>query len=146
MSTATEPPNGDFVAYIEELQRESAARLQAQLNSALVEHPKGPAPQKRAAAPTTQQVPLTRPQIDALLSRLASQRATARLLGPVVGLFVGAALFLTGAIAGGVPSMLIGFGLIVWSARRLTSVLRTGAPASRTQDVVSEFFGKPPGA
>jgi predicted lipid-binding transport protein (Tim44 family) len=146
MSAAPEPRDGDFVAYVEELQRESAARLQIQSTSALVQPAERPARTGRGAGLAMESTPLTRPHVDQLLSRLASQRATAHLLGPVIGLLVGLALFFKGAVFGGLPSIFIGFALAVWSTQRLTRALRARAPGASAQTVVSEFFGKPPGA
>ncbi len=149
MSSAAEPPNGDFVAYIEQLQRESAARILAQSKQAMVELPTGRAPRSGSAAGaatvkteprssspspkapdpadiahpqrnTDSLLPLSRLEADKLLARLASDRATAQQVGAVIALIVGVLLILYWfGSRAGVVPLLAGAGLLVWSIRRL---------------------------
>ena len=87
MSGYQEPPNGDFVAYIEELQRQSAARMSAAADRPMAEA----APHRMAGAPTaaahqTVSPVLNRQQADELLARLA-QHAPGRRAGAIALIF-----------------------------------------------------------
>lgn len=149
MSSAGEPPNGDFVAYIEQLQRESAARILAQSKQAMVELPAGRSPKSvgaavaaavktelRTSAPspsprdpadiahpqwkTENILPLSRLDADKLLARLASDRATAQQVGAGIALVIGVVLILYWfGSRAGVMPLLAGTVLLVWSIRRL---------------------------
>lgn len=148
MPASNEPRNGDFVAYLEQLQRESAARVLAQSKPPMVQHPEGGARLDHSGASPAEATALTRLQADELLARLASHRASAALIGPAIGVVFGAALLLywiVGRVS--LVTLLIGVGLMVWSIRRLLSAAR-GRPVSphATQTLVSRTFGKPPSA
>jgi hypothetical protein len=149
MSSAAEPPNGDFVAYIDQLQRESAARILAQSKQAMVELPAGQVPASGrgtstsvAARPVSagnggnggfgfdnsahgndaagSVLPLSRLEADKLLARLASERAKAQQVGTAISLVIGIALiFYWFASRAGVVPLLLGVGLLVWSIRKL---------------------------
>ncbi len=149
MSSAGEPPNGDFVAYIEQLQRESAARILAQSKQVMVELPVGRAPRGggagsvtgthpdarltslgtgmqdlAAAAPPEQAMtsvlPLSRLEADKLLARLASDRATAQQVGSGIALIIGVLLILYWfTTRAGYFPLLLGGGLLMWSVRKL---------------------------
>lgn len=139
--TTPEPRNGDFVAYVEELQQASAARVLSSSPPAGIGHPQVGNSTSKDAEPT----PLRRLEADVLVSRLASRRATASPLGPAIGVLIGIVVFLHGAVTGGVLTLLIGFGLIFWAARRLARAFRASAHHEPARTLVSEFFGKPPG-
>jgi hypothetical protein len=149
MSAYAEPPNGDFVAYIEELQRESAARILAQSKQAMVELPSGRTPRvggagsaattrldSRQLSPgtgdhgfadaahpeqeTSSILPLSRVEADKLLARLASDRATAQQVGSGIALIIGVLLILYWfASRAVIVPLLLGLVLVVWSIRKL---------------------------
>src|SRR5512134_3679319 len=99
MLASQEPRNGDFVAYIEQLQKESAARMNAKSDVAMVDtrsqsvNPHSAATDASRAAtadPRTAAV-LDRKQAEELLARLARARApgeVAASLGLIVGIFL----------------------------------------------------------
>jgi hypothetical protein len=173
MSSAAEPPNGDFVAYIDQLQRESAARILAQSKQAMVELPAGQVPASGrgtstsiAARPVSagnggfgfdnsahgndaagSVLPLSRLEADKLLARLASERAKAQQVGTAISLVIGIALiFYWFASRAGVVPLLLGVGLLVWSIRKLRrgSAQRADARTQPGRDAISKVFGRPP--
>ena len=148
MPAYAEPPNGDFVAYIEELQRESAARILAQSKQAMVELPAGYTPRAGGAgsATTTRRdspqsspgrgdygfadaqleqetssiLPLSRLEANKLLARLASDRATAQQVGSGIALIIGVLLILYWfASRAVIVPLLLGLVLVMWSIRNL---------------------------
>lgn len=171
MPSYAEPPNGDFVAYIEQLQRESAARILAQSKPVMVE-PSGQAPGTGRSATTktldarpesagyggygfgnaahsedgtASVLPLSRLEADKLLARLASERAKAQQVGTAISLVIGVALiFYWFASRSGVVPLLLGVGLLVWSIRKLRrgTLQRADADAGRT--AISRVFGNRP--
>jgi len=157
MSTQ-EPRNGDFVAYIEQLQRESAARLRASTRSQLVELPNTPigtrdatrqppagalspraptAPRPPAGTIETQGPVLNRQQAEELVERLKgavrnAPRERRPAAGPAIALIVGA-LMIVNALAGdgGIFPLIAGIGLVVWGFRRLHLQGTAGAAERR---------------
>ena len=173
MSSAAEPPNGDFVAYIEQLQHESAARILAQSKRVMVEIPAGQMPASGRSASTTlaarpasagnggngfdnalhgkddtgSVLPLSRLEADKLLARLASERAKAQQVGTAISLVIGIALiFYWFASRAGVVPLLLGVGLLVWSIRKLRrgTAQRADARTDAGRAAVSKVFGRPP--
>lgn len=151
-----EPRNGDFVAYIEQLQRESAARLRASGHTQLVELPHTPVGTREApAAGTTHPAPsarapaaargtfmesdgpvLNRQQAEDLTERLKgavrnAPRERRPVAGPAIALVVGG-LMIVQALVGdlNVVALAIGIGLVVWGFRRLRA-LNAGSTAER---------------
>jgi hypothetical protein len=174
MPSYAEPPNGDFVAYVEQLQRESAARILAQSKPVMVE-PSGLAPgtvrgamtnvldaQPKSAeyggygfgnaashseVGTASVLPLSRLEADKLLARLASERAKAQQVGTAISLFIGVALiFYWFASRSGVVPLLLGVGLLVWSIRKLRrgTAQRADARADAGRTAISKVFGSRP--
>ncbi len=148
MTDYAEPPNGDFVAYIEVLQRESAARILAQSKQGMIELPAGQVPKAGSAGGATTRLdsrqtspgrsdhglvdiahpqrelakilPLTRLEADKLLARLASDRATAQQVGSGIALIIGVVLILYWfASRAVIIPLLLGLVLVVWSIRKL---------------------------
>jgi hypothetical protein len=173
MSSAAEPPNGDFVAYIDQLQRESAARILAQSKQVMVELPASRSPTSGRSASTTLAArpvsagnggygfdnalqgkddtgsvsPLSRLEADKLLARLASERARAQQVGTAISLVIGIALiFYWFASRAGVVPLLLGVGLLVWSIRKLRrgTAQRADARTDPGRAAVSTVFGRPP--
>lgn len=94
-----EPRNGDFVAYLEQLQRESAARLaRPSTPMALPSSSASGAPPPRVVSaaesfanrsePATGAVP-----VEQVVARLAASRAGSRAVGAAITLLIGAVLF-----------------------------------------------------
>ena len=173
MASAAEPPNGDFVAYIDQLQRESAARILAQSKQAMVELPASRSPASGRSASTTlaarpasaanggygfdnalhgkddtgSVLPLSRLEADKLLARLASERAKAQQVGTAIGLVIGIALIFYWFVSrAGVVPLLLGVGLLVWSIRKLRrgAAQRADARTDTGRAAVSSVFGRPP--
>ncbi len=171
MPPYAEPPNGDFVAYVEQLQRESAARILAQSKPVMVE-PLAPGTGRSAtttaldARPesagygsygfgnaaqskdgTASVLPLSRLEADKLLARLASERAKAQQVGTAISLVIGVAMiFYWFASRSGVVPLLLGVGLLVWSIRKLRrgSSQRADARADAGRTAISKVFGSRP--
>lgn len=175
MSLGQEPRNGDFVAYVEQLQRESAARLRAQGHVQLVElqhkpvvtrevpslpagvaTPRAPtAPRPVSPALETQGPVLNRKQAEELVERLKgvarnAPRESRPAAGPAIALIVGALLIVNALMAkGGIVSLVIGVGLVIWGFRRLHLQGTAGAAERRRRHEeykkrVAQTFGKPP--
>ncbi len=174
MASYAEPPNGDFVAYIEQLQRESAARIVAQSKPVMIESLAGQAPVtgRNAAATvldarpvsagyggygfgntahgeggTASVPPLSRLDADKLLARLASERAKAQQAGTAISLVIGVALiFYWFASRSGVVPLLLGVGLLVWSIRKLRrgTAQRADVHADAGRTAISKVFGNRP--
>ncbi len=106
MPATHEPRDSDFVAYIDELQRESAARIQAQSKAPMI---------ALHGAPV-----LDAQEAQELLARLARTRPVPRFISGILGAAVGAVPLLYAVLGpGGALPFLIGFGLLVWAVPRL---------------------------
>jgi len=143
MTGYQEPPDGDFVAYIDELQRQSAARISAGSERPMAEAPhRMPAATPLAAPDAAARPVLNRQQAEELLARLA-QRAPGRRAGGI-GLVVGIVLLLlwlttrTGALP-----FLIGIALVAWGASRLAGAARS-QDGSAARQVLRMFRPTPP--
>jgi hypothetical protein len=169
MLTSQEPRDGDFVAYIEQLQRESAARIHAQSQVRMVELPANAPP--RTGAPRPAQLPpsgsvpagqatrrgsmsgdespplLDRRQAEEMLARLARSGASSHNASAGIALAIGAVLLLTWfAFDTGALPFLIGLGLTLWAVSRLRRAARQPASTAgpRGRDQVSHIFGPRP--
>jgi hypothetical protein len=150
MNDYREPRNGDFVAYIDALQRESAARLHLRPQTPGIEaathghesSPSSPAVGEDGAKPV-----LTRQQAEELMARLANPARSASTGRAAIGLAAGLLLiaFWFVADAGAVP-FLIGIALLAWSVSRLRTLVRDAAPGQRERAQVAQLFGKKPAA
>lgn len=165
---AQEPRDGDFVAYIEKLQRESAARLRSAGGSQLVELPHTPAGARDATPVTSRDAArqpgttiesqgpvLNRRQAEELLERLKgvarnAPRESRPAAGPAIALIVGALMIVNALMnEGGMFALIAGVGLVVWGFRRLHLQGATGAAERRRRHEeykqrVAQTFGKPP--
>lgn len=152
MLASQEPRNGDFVAYIEQLQKESAARMNAKSDVAMVEtrsqsaNPHSAATDSSRAAkadPRTAPV-LDRKQAEELLARLARARAPGE-VAPSIGLIVGIFLLLAwfASDAGGLP-LVVGLALTAWAISRLRRLRqgRRDAPSPDGRALIAQVFGK----
>lgn len=135
MPIAAEPRDGDFVAYLDELQRESAARLAAGVTH-MPAHPHKPGQQPDAH---TDAPILTRAQADALRARLAQRDA--RENAPAAALVFGLLVLIGGFLMhGGLTTLIVGLGLIFWGVSRLAR-LRAQRLATPAQ-VIDTTFGR----
>jgi Flp pilus assembly protein TadB len=164
-----EPRDGDFVAYIDQLQRESAARIHAQSQIGMIETAAHGMPQGAArpdAAPKSIPHPAARtgsaasrsdhgfPALDAheaqeLLARLARSRPAAHFVSGAVAAAVGTLLLLYSLIgSGGVLPLLIAIGLLWWAVPRLRRASADISAAGRQHARrIAETFGpRPPHA
>jgi hypothetical protein len=135
-----EPRNGDFVAYIDELQRQSAARMRAQSHTPLDAGTARPSKEHdEAHTPAA----LTRRQVEEMMTRLARQRASRGAgAGPVLA--IGIALILAAAVfdLGAVP-LLAGIVLVLWSIVRRIRSARAPADASAQAQLGAVFGPRP---
>lgn len=131
-----EPRDGDFVAYIEALQRESAARLLRQTPAAAAaamgDHAGEPIKGRAAGTPAAPAPGESPPRSD----------ADARLMKALVAAVVGIALLLVWLGEGGIVPLVIGVALLGYGLPRLRGAIRTpkGRPANRA--AVEQVFGR----
>ena len=145
MGTYQEPPGGDFVAYIDELQRQSAARVQAQAGSNVdarttygLEPRSSPEKHATVTAPV-----LTRQQAEEMLARLARRSAAAGSRSGQVAVVLGIALLILWfATRAGTLAFLIGVGLLVWGLIRQSRVTRAEQPTAA--DRLKQLFHPTP--
>jgi len=157
MPVSQEPRDGDFVAYIEALQRESEARLhlppRPSLGSSM--HPAGRAagrqgivgssthdsPTPAAGAPV-----LTRQQADELLARLGRTGSPSQVRGAAIALVIGIVLLLFWFLGGrGTLPFLVGLGLTLWSVSRLRQLgRRDSARRQSARGRIVQLFGERP--
>lgn len=136
-----EPAGGNYVAYLDELERRQLAHLaaaQPRLADALTS-----APADRGRG--TRGKPLTAAERDALLVRLDAARRTVGKLGTgqIVAAAIGLMLLLTTLVGeGNVLTLLIGIALLWGPIRRLLRGLREPEPAPN-RALIDTRFGKP---
>lgn len=140
-----EPRDGDFVAYIETLQRESAERLaQHHINVNLA-----------AAAPTSasksashffesaaEAKPAPGAGIDQAIERVLRPGVDARFVKALVAGVFGLVFLLAWFGRGGAFSFLIGVVLLVYAVPRLLAALRVIALQPSNKAAVDQVFGR----
>ena len=141
-----EPKDGDFIAYIEQLQKESAARLLG-AHHAVNQLEKSPA--KGAAKADSHFFAGRKPadlrsaaELQAALSRVATPIAVGQLIVAALPLAIGALLGLYWLLIGSGPVLfLLAVGLIVWGVKR---VLQAVPPQDqRAHTLASKVFSAP---
>lgn len=135
-----EPRDGDFVAYIEALQQESAARL-ARSHAGVAD----PAPGSRGSEP----FPGDRrgagaPVVASAPGAVQAGDADARLMKALVAAVVGVALLLAWIGDGGLVPLLVGAALLAYAVPRLRGVLRMLRSGSSNRGAIEEVFGRSP--
>lgn len=150
MSAPQEPPNGDFVAYIEALQRESAARIHVKSQIPMVDTAApghGPMSPSSSASHDASEPVLNRQQAEELLARLTRSGRPPRAAQAVIALVVGLVLLFFWFVGhGGVVPLLIGLGFVAWSVSRLRSLGRQAVePGRQARAQIAQLFGKKPG-
>lgn len=147
MSAPQEPRDGDFVAYIDALQRESAARLEAQSRVPMVELT-GRHPPRAGGVIDTAPV-LNRQQAEELRQRLLRPSASMPATAGVV-LATGAVLMIAAMIFDlGVVPVFFALGMMAWGfsrLRRSRSAARGSGASQQTADATRVFGKQPPPA
>ena len=133
-----EPRDGDFVAYIEALQRESAARL-AQQHVGVTE--------TTAASKVTGQffeekakpaVPNLQHAVERFVRHDADGRAVKAIVAGVV-----AAVFLLAWLGGGGPfSLIVAVALLIYAVPRLLGAFRARSEPPPSHSAVEQVFGR----
>ncbi len=143
MTGYQEPPDGDFVAYIDELQRQSAARISAAADQPMHETAPHRMPVAPNGAPGAAARPvLNRQQAEELLARLA-QRAPGRRAGGIALVFGIVLLLLWLTTRSGSLPFLIGIALVAWGASRLAGGARS-PDGSAARQLLRMFRPTPP--
>ena len=132
-----EPKDGDFVAYIEALQRESAARL-AQQHVAV--HEDG-SPKYVAAFPDGKaaSAPV---RIEQSIERVIRADSDGQLVKGLVASIAGAILLLNWLGNGGPLFLVGGIVLIGYGAPRLFRAFRTLSAANTSRERIEQVFGR----
>jgi hypothetical protein len=132
-----EPPDGDFVAYLEDIERRQLAAMN---QPHALAHPSPQGGAQVAAAK-----PLSRNEARALVERLRVSRAALPLSAGSLLMMIVGALALANALFGdgGIIAFAIGVALLWGPIRRLIAAARALAPsAPRPQDALEAAFGK----
>jgi Flp pilus assembly protein TadB len=135
-----EPPRGDFVAYVEKIEREQLARA---LQPHRLAHP---VEGRTATPPATRETPgsLSASEAQRVLQRLTAQAGPAKPLGAMVGVVAGAAFIAFGLLAeGGIVLVLLG-AVLLWHNLRKLERARRAAQATAAQQVDAVFAGRQP--
>jgi fatty acid desaturase len=134
-----EPRDGDFVAYIDALQRESAARL-AQQHVAVIE--------TTAASKATGQFfeekpkPAVAPNLQQAVERFVRRDTDASVVKALVAAVAGAAFLLTWLGNGGFASFIIAIALLAYAVPRLLGAFRALAEPRSSKSAVDQVFGR----
>ncbi|HKO66797.1 MAG TPA: hypothetical protein VJU53_03235 [Burkholderiaceae bacterium] len=145
-----EPKDGDFIAYIEQLQKESAARLLAStqhLVTQLDKAPPGGANKSDHFFAGRKPADLrSAAQLQATLAQVVAVPSLAGLFASMLPILIGAFLMLYWLVASAsFVLLLIGIALIVWGSRLFERARRRLSPPSKqTQALVSKVFAAPP--
>ena len=140
MIDSREPPNGDFVAYVEKIEREQLAR-------AMQPHRLQPIPATGKAATGDREPVLSAAEAQRLLHVLKARgKAGGPPLGAMIGLVLGAALIAFGLLAeGGIVLVLLGAVLLWHNLRKMRGGgVFLPSPAQQTEAVFGR--GAPDGA
>ena len=135
-----EPKDGDFVAYIDALQRESAARLARQhVNVVDVAFPT-----KKAQGSTFGEKVASATQTDAgsIPARLVRRDRDAKLVRTVVAGVIGAVFLLTWLGDGGLFPFIAGFALLAYALPRLLTALRAREAPPTNKVLIDQAFGR----
>lgn len=134
MLDAREPPHGDFVAYVEKIEREQLAR-------AMQPHRLPQVSAGGTVAPADPPRALSASEAQRVLQSLQAQAGRNRApVGTMIGIALGAALIAFGLLAeGGIFLVLLGAALLWHHLRKLSARRAEGdSPAQR----VDQLFGR----
>jgi hypothetical protein len=133
-----EPKDGDFVAYIEALQRESAARLEQQH---VVVHEADGSPKYGSAF--SQQGKATTPvRLEQSIERVLRADSQGQLVRALVATVVGAMLLLSGLGNGGLLFLVAGIALLAYGAPRLFRTFRALGTPEANRARIEQVFGR----
>lgn len=136
-----EPTDGDFVAYVEALQRESALRLSRQhLGIAQAGFPASAAGSLATNEPANAPSSVAPPQPAA--GTPALRRRDERLFKALVAAVIGFAFLLSWMGGGGFFSFIIGVVLLAYAAPRLVATYREQARAPDNRAAIDQVFGR----
>lgn len=146
-----EPKDGDFIAYIEQLQKESAARLLASTHHLVTQLEKTPATGANKAdhffAGRKPADLRSAAQLQATLTQVAAVPSLVGLFVSAVPILIGMLLILYWLVgsASFLP-LFIGFALIIWGVRLFERARRriSQQPSRHTQELVSKVFSALP--
>ena len=137
MLDAREPPNGDFVAYVEKIEREQLAR--AMQPHKLAQLPEGGKTSTASSAGGgARALSATDAQRVLQMLKAPGRNGAAAPLGKMIGVVIGAALIAFGLMAeGGIVLVLLGAVLLWHNLRKLRSAAKVaaGSPAQQVDAV-----------
>jgi uncharacterized membrane protein YeaQ/YmgE (transglycosylase-associated protein family) len=135
-----EPKDGDFVAYIDALQRESAARLALQhVDVAGVAFPT-----KKAQGDTFGDgtAPASGPAAGSVAGRFVRRDRDANFVKAIVAGVIGAVFLLTWLGDGGLFPFVVGFALLGYALPRLLSAVRGAGTRPSNRALIDQSFGQ----
>lgn len=134
-----EPRDGDFVAYIEALQRESAARL-AQQHVAVIETN---ADSKRTGQFFEEKPkPPVVPGLQHAVERFVRRDPDAKVVTALVAGVVGAVFLLTWLGDGGPFAFIVGVALLAYAVPRLLRAFRALSAQPSNKSAIDQVFGR----
>lgn len=134
-----EPKDGDFVAYIDALQRESAARLARQhVNVVDVAFPTKTRGETFGEKPG----PTTASAAHPAPGQFVRRDRDAKLVTAIVAGVIGAAFLLTWFGSGGPFPFIVGIVLLVYALPRLLAAFRSRAEPAANKALVDQVFGR----
>lgn len=134
MIDTQEPKDGDFVAYIEQLQKESAARVLGSSQHMITQLDKTPASNanKDGSHFFAGRKPAdlrSAAQLQATLAQIAGVPSVRHILTPALPIVIGALLAIYWLIASAsIVPLIVALGLIFWGVRSVGRALRQFAP------------------
>ena len=150
MIDTQEPKNGDFIAYIEQLQKESAARLLGSTHHLVTQLDKNPpAGGNKADHFFAGRKPAdlrSAAQLQATLAQVAAVPSIGTLFMSAIPIMIGALLALYWvAASASIVTLVIGIALIFWGVRVFQRAIRQLAPreSKQAQALVSKVFTAP---
>lgn len=135
-----EPKDGDFVAYIDALQRESAARLALQhVNVVDVAFPT-----KKAQGDTFGDGTgaAATPAAGSVSGRFVRRDSDANLVKAIVAGVIGGILLMTWLDRGGLFLLILGIALLGYAAPRLLAAIRARGQRPTNRALVDQAFGR----
>lgn len=146
-----EPKDGDFIAYIEQLQRESAARLLASTQHLVTQLDKKPATGTNQAdhffAGRKPADLRSAAQLQATLAQVAAVPSLVGLFASVLPILIGTLFTLYWLVAAAsFWPLFVGFALIIWGVRLFERARRriSRQPSTQTPALVSKVFTPAP--
>ncbi len=145
-----EPKDGDFIAYIEQLQRESAARLLASTQHRVTQLDKTKTGDAGHFFAGRKPADLrSASQLQATLAQVAAVPSVGPVLASVLSILIGALLALYWVVASvSVVPLIIAVALIVWGVRMFQRAVRRFSPRDnkQAQALIAKVFTPPPNA